>query len=322
MSAATRIVAFVAGLALLFAAATVAGGAIDPDVDDGSGEHGMESEESAMNGHETMSAEAGVLPGLATAADGYRLVPAAVAADAGPRTRYEFTIVGPDGEAVTDFETEHARRMHLIVVRRDFAGFQHVHPELSADGTWTARIDTTLPGTYRAFADFTTDGESMTLATDLSVPGRFEPEPLPAAAPTADAGDGYEVTMSSPDPEPGVGTPIEFTISRDGRPIGAVQPYLGADGHLVVLREGDLAFLHAHPQGEPGGNGPVGFEVDYPSAGSYRMFLQFRHRGEVHTAAFTAPVGARGRKGRIGAIGDAHDGAGSNHGALRPSSSS
>ena len=218
-------------------------------------------------------------------------------ADAGPRTRYEFTIVGPDGEAVTDFETEHARRMHLIVVRRDFAGFQHVHPELSADGTWTARIDTTLPGTYRVFADFTTDGESMTLATDLSVPGRFEPEPLPAAAPTADAGDGYEVTMSSPDPEPGVGTPIEFTISRDGRPIGAVQPYLGADGHLVVLREGDLAFLHAHPQGEPGGDGPVGFEVDYPSAGGYRMFLQFRHRGEVHTAAFTAPVGA-GRRAR------------------------
>ena len=316
MSAAGRIAAFVAGLALLFAAATVAGGAIDPDVDDGSGGHGMESEERAMNGHETMSAEAGGLPGLATAADGYRLLPAATAADAGPRTRYEFTIVGPDGEAVTDFETEHARRMHLIVVRRDFAGFQHVHPELSADGTWTARIDTTLPGTHRAFADFTTGGESMTLATDLSVPGRFEPEPLPAAATTADAGDGYEVTMSSPDPEPGVGTPIEFTISRDGRPIGAVQPYLGADGHLVVLREGDLAFLHAHPQAEPGGRGPVGFEVDYPSAGSYRMFLQFRHRDEVHTAAFTASVGAKGAKGAIGAIGaigEAHDGAGSNH---------
>ena len=84
MSAATRIVAFVAGLGLLFAAATVAGGAIDPDVDDGSDEHGMESEESAMNGHETMSAEAGVLPGLATAAAGYRLVPAAVGGRCGP----------------------------------------------------------------------------------------------------------------------------------------------------------------------------------------------------------------------------------------------
>jgi hypothetical protein len=304
MNAAGRIAAFVAGLALLFAAAIVAGGAIDPDVDDGSGEHGMESEESAMNGHETMDVEAGALPGLATADAGYRIVPAAAAVDAGPRTPYEFTIVGPDGEPVTDFETEHARQMHLIVVRRDFAGFQHVHPELSPDGTWTARIDTNLPGTYRVFADFTTAGESMTLATDLSVPGRFQPRPLPAAATTADAGDGYEVTMSSPEPEPGVGTPIEFTISSDGRPIGSVQPYLGADGHLVVLREGDLAFLHAHPLGEPGGSGPIGFEVAYPSAGAYRMFLQFRHRGQVHTAAFTVSVGANGN----------HEPAGSNHG--------
>jgi hypothetical protein len=311
MSAAWRIAAFVAGLALLFAAAIVVGGAVDPAVDDGSDEPGMESEESAMNGHETMSAEAGGPPGLATAADGYRLVPATGTADAGPQTRYEFTIVGPDGAPVTDFDTEHARRMHMIVVRRDFAGFQHVHPELSADGAWTARIDTALPGTYRVFADFTTGGESMTLATDLSVPGRFQPEPLPTPAARADAGDGYEVTMSSPDPEPGVGTPIEFTISRDGRPIGAVQPYLGADGHLVVLREGDLAFLHAHPQGEPGGHGPVGFEVDYPSAGDYRMFLQFRHRGAVHTAAFTVSVGA---ESTVGATGDAHDGTGSSHG--------
>ena len=267
-----------------------------------------------MNGHETMSAEAEVVPGLATTSAGYRLVPAAVTADPGPRTRYEFTIAGPDGEPVTDFETEHARQMHLIVIRRDLAGFQHVHPELSANGTWTARIDTTLPGTQRVFADFTTGGESMTLATDLSVPGRFEPEPLPPPAKTADAGDGYEVTMSSPEPEPGAGTPTEFTITRNGEPIGAVQPYLGADGHLVVLREGDLAFLHAHPQGEPGGRGPVGFEVDYPSSGDYRMFLQFRHRGEVHTAAFTASVGAgaTGATDATGATGD-HDGKGSDH---------
>ena len=38
-------------------------------------------------------------------------------------------------------------------------------------------------------------------------------------------------------------------------------------------------------------SGPVAFDVDYPSAGAYRMYLQFRHRGEVHTAAFTGLVG-------------------------------
>ena len=309
MSAPARIAAFAVGLALLFTAATVAGGAVDPDVDDGPGEHGMESEESTMNGHETMSADTGALPGLATSQAGYRIVPAATTAPAGPRTPYEFTIVGSDGEPLTEYAVEHERRMHLIVVRRDFAGFQHVHPELAADGTWSAAIDTRLPGTYRVFADFTTAAaESMTLGADLSVPGRVDPTPLPAPAPTVDAGDGYEVTVTS-EPETGAATRLEFTVTRGGRPIERVQPYLGADGHLVVLREGDLAFLHAHPQGEPGGAGPIAFDVDYPSAGAYRLYLQFRHGGTVHTAGFTELVAARGATSSEG-----HNGVEANHG--------
>jgi hypothetical protein len=290
VNAPARIAAFVAGLALLFAAAALAGGAVDPDVDEVTTEHGMASDEETMAGHETMTA--GAVAGLAVSENGYRLVPATMTAASGPRTTYEFSILDPDGRPLTDFDVEHERKMHLIVVRRDFAGFQHVHPELGADGTWRVELDTSLPGTYRVFADFTSgDGEAMTLATDLAVPGAFEPRPLPKPVHTVDAGDGYEVRIGVAEPEAGAATRVEFTVSRNGEVVDGVQPYLGADGHLVVLREGDLAFLHAHPQGEPGGSGPIAFDVDYPSAGAYRMYLQFRHRGEVHTAAFTGLVG-------------------------------
>jgi hypothetical protein len=68
-----------------------------------------------------------------------------------------------------------------------------------------------------------------------------------------------------------------------------VDPYLGADGHLVVLRQGDLAFLHVHPSGNAGDEA-VAFEATLPTAGRYRMFLQFRHDGRVHTAEFTEEV--------------------------------
>ena len=44
--------------------------------------------------------------------------------------------------------------MHLIVVRRDGTGFQHLHPELGADGTWRAPIALDDAGAYRVFADF------------------------------------------------------------------------------------------------------------------------------------------------------------------------
>jgi hypothetical protein len=79
-------------------------------------------------------------------------------------------------------------------------------------------------------------------------------------------------------------TTIRFTVLKDGKPV-QVQPYLGANGHLVALREGDLAFLHVHPM-----EGTTEFESTFPTVGRYRLFLQFKHAGRVHTAAFTQEV--------------------------------
>ncbi len=59
-----------------------------------------------------------------------------------------------------------------------------------------------------------------------------------------------------------------------GDPV-TVEPYLGARGHLVALREGDGAYLHVHPLDEDAsGRGPVRFATSFPTAGRYRLFLQ------------------------------------------------
>jgi len=80
---------------------------------------------------------------------------------------------------------------------------------------------------------------------------------------------------------------LRFTVTRDGQPV-ETEPYLGAGGHLVALREGDLAFLHVHPteQGDV-----IGFGAKFPSEGRYRLFLQFKVAGRVQTVAFTQEVG-------------------------------
>jgi hypothetical protein len=75
-----------------------------------------------------------ILPGLASADDGLRLVADSDTLQLGIETPYRFRIVDEDGP-VTDFEIEHTKPMHLIVVRRDFVGFQHLHPEMRDDGT-------------------------------------------------------------------------------------------------------------------------------------------------------------------------------------------
>jgi hypothetical protein len=301
MSAPARLTAFALALAALFAGAVLLGGAVDPEVDVAEGEHDEASASAeagahgADAGHEADSpgdSSAEIPPGLAVASGGYRVVAERADLPAATAATYRFRIVATDGDPVTSFDTEHEREMHLIVVRRDFEGFQHVHPRMAADGTWTARLDTSRPGTYRVFADFSTGGEALTLGTDLQVPGSFAPAPLTAPAPTAAAADAYEVRIDAGHPEAGEEARTEFTVARDGRPVDRVEPYLGAAGHLVALRDGDLAFLHTHPTGGPRDAGPIGFDVSYPSPGSYVLFLQFRHAGEVRTARFTVDVEA------------------------------
>jgi hypothetical protein len=131
-------------------------------------------------------------------------------------------------------------------------------------------------GSYRVFADFKRDGKAVTLASDLRVDGIADLRPLPAPASTAKTDDGeYDVALERD------GHELEFVIRRDGKTI-KTEPYLGAGGHLVALREGDLAFLHVHPTGAG-----TTFETEFPTAGRYRLFLQFKHDGRVHTAAFT-----------------------------------
>ena len=199
-------------------------------------------------------------------------------------------MLGDDGRALrSGFEVEAQRRLHLILVRRDLTGYQHLHPAMAADGTWSVPLKVAQPGAYRVFADFQRDCQKHVLAADLLAPGEFQPAALPAPALTAST-DGYDVRLERPALRAGSEAALRFTVSRDGRPVQGIQPYLGARGHLVALRQGDLAYLHAHPEEHADAPGAIPFAAEFLSAGAYRLFLQFKIAGVVHTAAFTARV--------------------------------
>jgi Domain of unknown function (DUF4396) len=280
----TRVVAAVAALAAVFGTVVLTAEAIDDD-----GGH--------MAGHEQATGAQGVtkadhVRGLAVSDEGLTL---ALGKTELPRDHEEeltFGVLGAGGEPVREFETEHEKRMHLIIVRRDLTGFQHLHPELGADGSWRTSLRIPDAGSYRVFADFKHEGEARTLAADLSVDGTVDWKDLPAGSDTAHTADGYEVRMDGGD-SAGREAELAFTVLRGGEPV-AVEQYLGAGGHLVALREGDLAYLHVHPAGHEAGTEPVAFMTEFPSEGRYRLFLQFKHEGRVHTVAFTREVSGSG----------------------------
>jgi hypothetical protein len=276
MSTPLKLAAFAAVLALVFGAATVAGGAIGPDREGAADEraqndaHGAAEPDAHAPEAEHGSEAADPIRGLAVADRGLRLELERTQLPRGRETMLRFAIRDEDGGAVRDFEVEHSKRMHLIVVRRDGRGFQHLHPRL-VDGEWRTPVTLPQAGSYRVFADFKRDGRAYTLAADLGVNGAANYRALPARSNVART-DGYEVRVDDE---------LNFTITRDGREI-ETQPYLGAGGHLVALREGDLAYLHVHPEGEG-----VAFEADLEPESRYRLYLQFKHDGRIHTAEFT-----------------------------------
>lgn len=300
MNTPLKLAGFGLGLAAAFGAALGIGTVVGPvgsvaEAD----EHAMGGGPAAGHddgGHEATAAD---LPaGLTVSDSGYTLDLAERTLPAGPATPVEFRVVDADGQAVTGYDVDHDVDLHLIAVRRDLTGFQHVHPDLGTDGVW--RVPLALdPGTWRLFADFTPTalGENLTLGADLSVPGGYAPAELPAESLTAEV-DGLTVVLTG-SLEPGRESELTLSVSRDGRPVTDLEPYLGAYGHLVVLRDGDLAYLHAHPVGEAGGAAPtpgphIRFATTAPSAGDYRLFLDFRHDGVVRTAAFTVAADAHG----------------------------
>ncbi|MEV4777222.1 heavy-metal-associated domain-containing protein [Microbacterium sp. LWH12-1.2] len=297
MNAGGRLALYGAGLVVAFGAAFAVAGAVVPgDIaatwvkkDEMNG-HTEEAGTAAHGASEHTTADA--LKGLSLSAGGFTLSPVEAPGAVGEGGELSFRILDEAGEPVTSYATAHDKELHLIVVRSDGMLFRHVHPELdTGTGLWSLPWTWTDAGTYRVYADFTPSGKDavgLTLTRTLQVAGSFAPT-QPALSKVDDV-DGYTVSLEG-DLAAGASGELTITVTRDGEPVTTLQPYLGAFGHLVALREGDLAYLHVHAEGddpEAGEtSGPeIGFMAEAPTAGRYLLYLDFQVDGTVHSAEF------------------------------------
>jgi hypothetical protein len=121
------------------------------------------------------------------------------------------------------------------------------------------------------------------------------PDPPDVAATRVAEVDGYQVRLDG-DLAVGTSAQVFVTVSRGGAAVTDLEPLDGAFGRLVGLRAGDLAPAHVHPDATPPAPtdraGPgIAFTAEVPGGGTYRLILDFRHAGAVHTAVFTLPAG-------------------------------
>jgi hypothetical protein len=272
MSPLARILSFVAGLAVVFGLGLGIGRAVGPDDvrpiagHDGDGGHAVD------DGHGDHAAQGELRLDLDPS---WR--------EPGTRDR-TFRILDPAGDPVTSYDVEHERRLHLVVVdEASLTDYQHLHPRLGEDGVWT--VGATLgPGPHRVYADGSTGGSDFLAEQQTGVRGGWLRPPLPRPT-TTQRVDGYDVRLDA-----SADGAVTLRVTRAGEPVDDLQPYLGAHGHLVVIRAGSLDYVHAHPEDGPPGP-EVTFAVGFGRPGAHRLFFEFRHGGRVHAVAFTLEAG-------------------------------
>lgn len=221
---------------------------------------------------------------------------------AGEETTLRITIRDPEDAPVRSLEIVHEKPLHLLITSADLAWFAHEHPERMPDGTFELRMTFPAPGRYTLFHDFTPERVGMqVVAVELTVPG--EPPRAVALTPDHDRPktvDGYTARFSPTPPLAALrNSAITISLARDGTPVTDLEPFLGETGHLIIVSEDSVHFVHSHPVATPGsapGRGPdVTFLAQCPAPGLYKSWAQFQRGGRIITVPFTfrvQPAGA------------------------------
>jgi hypothetical protein len=207
----------------------------------------------------------------------------------GERLDFTFRIRDPrKGAPVTKFETVHERLFHLFLVSQDLEYFVHDHPTPEAGGVF--RYSAALPkrGLYRVLGDYyPTGGTPQLTERTIIVPGgHLETAKLaPNLAPQHTANMDVELVTEPAQPLAGFKTLMFFRV----KPADGLQQYLGAWGHMLAASDDLIDLIHTHPFLADGGP-QIQFNVIFPRARTYRLWVQFQRKGEVNTAVFTVPV--------------------------------
>ena len=220
--------------------------------------------------------------------------------EAGKPANFLFTIKDPTGLAVKTVEIVHEQPLHLLMVSKDLSWYAHEHPVLQPDGTFTFTWTFPAGGEYTLFNDFTPKDVGMQVVpVTLKVEGAPKAAvPLVADADKPKTVDGYTVALDTGGPvKTGGAMHMAYTISKDGKPVTTLAPYLGAMGHLVIISQDLKEFVHSHPHEEGDhsdakreGGPKVDFEAHFKAAGLYKGWAQFQHLGKVITVPFTFNV--------------------------------
>ncbi|MEO8126313.1 MAG: heavy metal-binding domain-containing protein [Bryobacteraceae bacterium] len=185
------------------------------------------------------------------------------------------------GKPVTHFLEVHEKLFHLFLVSKDLRYFGHEHPVAQPDGSFLFASKLPGGGQYRLLCDLYPEGGTPQLvAKTVIVPG--DPLPAPARAP-----NNMAASLVTEPAKPIAGTKTMLFFKLD--PAEGLEPYLGAWGHMLAVSGDLIDMIHGHPAFGEGG-ATIQFNVIFPRATNYKVWVQFQRLGVVNTLEFNVPV--------------------------------
>ncbi|QJB34374.1 hypothetical protein HF329_24990 [Chitinophaga oryzae] len=212
----------------------------------------------------------------------------------GKNTRLVFRPVNSNHpEASVPLSIQHEAAFHLIIVNDQLTSFEHLHPQHDADGHYFIDVTFNQPGKYLVYADYQAEGYApQTDRLTLEVEGGEQPAPGETNEKRSADTDGLHLAIAATAPfVAGAESHIPVAITKDGKALNAadINPYLGAVAHIIMIGREDKDFLHIHPMSDS--RFPIIGHTVFPKADIYRMWIQFKTEGVLHTASFTIQVG-------------------------------
>ncbi|WP_409250731.1 hypothetical protein V1502_11195 [Bacillus sp. SCS-153A] len=203
------------------------------------------------------------------------------------------SVKNEDGSPSTKFALVHEKEMHMLLISEDLSEFMHLHPEYIGEGQFKTVVEFEKAGVYKIYADFQPEGKGQQITTHtIEVEGNkgeaTEEDDFSEEKTIGDLSFRLELDHKQANQQ----DQMTFSVSdgETGQPINALEPYLGSAGHVVIVSEKQEEFLHVHPINEKSTGPEVTYAVTFPFAGKYKVWGQFKYKGDLYTVPFLLTI--------------------------------
>jgi hypothetical protein len=215
-------------------------------------------------------------------------------------------------KGILTYDAPHAMAMHLFIVSRDGQEYAHLYPEPRDYGSFLVHTVIPRAGSYQFFVDFTPiDGFATVHSQKFIVSGDDPLKPAKLTPDTVKKGwlearvQAREENAFEPKPDaPSYIVQLrsanwqakqeqQFTarvLDENQAPVTNLQLHLGGAAYGIAISEDGNQFVRLEAAARESSSIGATFKGTFPTPGTYRIWLEFRHEDKIIVAPFTIRV--------------------------------